>query len=642
MYKRGTQTANGITDLTYRMDRHYDPVGNIELLTVDRNGDEVYTGAGERIETRLFDDTNQITSRTLTNNSIVTPTWSAAGELVQDGQARTRIFDAWGNLVKVEKTLGGQTLLELRRDGLNRVIMQHGKPNGGSGIVNSSDPVLYYLPDSQGRPLAVFEAGKVHPTLERQIPGPQSLVGCRESRDDDSDGVRDRETFVLPDATGSAAGFFDNSTGQMERVHYDPMGVPTCFPSGDINADGKTDWDDYVLLRDDIESSQYDDKGDTDADGDVDVWDAAGFDPKFAGEGILSLTGNTLGLHQMPRTDQSYLAIARTYSEELGRWMSRDPLGFVDGPSVYQAMRGNVFAFSDKAGLQAGLLLKPKLSDHDLRPWVPGKGLNGFPGEHGKPSRLRFQGRGFAITTTSESKDGRSYVSPIMSEQPPKRDVGSVTGCANPVCNPCIFAFTIYININGLNEGDNDLPPDINPFYRDWHGVYGHEEPIEWDYFGESDDVRITPDDAGHSPSDLLSEIVGVVPCGESRLIVVQMSSWRSPHRFSELQIELECSVCVHAPKRKKDAGGRGGPSTPGGRVTPGGGPGQHPGPNGGGSPSTGGGPGTPGPGGTGDDKKVGPITPGSGGPGTPGPSGPRTGSLLTDLVVNAVMNAFQ
>ena len=204
---------------------------------------------------------------------------------MQDGQARTRIFDAWGNLVKVEKTLGGQTLLELRRDGLNRVIMQHGKPNGGSGIVNSSDPVLYYLPDSQGRPLAVFEAGKVHPTLERQIPGPQSLVGCRESRDDDSDGVRDRETFVLPDATGSAAGFFDNSTGQMERVHYDPMGVPTCFPSGDINADGKTDWDDYVLLRDDIESSQYDDKGDTDADGDVDVWDAAGFDPKFAGGG---------------------------------------------------------------------------------------------------------------------------------------------------------------------------------------------------------------------------------------------------------------------------------------------------------------------------------------------------------------------
>ena len=40
-------------------------------------------------------------------------------------------------------------------------------------------------------------------------------------------------------------GFFDLSTGQMERVHYNPMGVPSCLPSGAVNGDGKTDALDY-------------------------------------------------------------------------------------------------------------------------------------------------------------------------------------------------------------------------------------------------------------------------------------------------------------------------------------------------------------------------------------------------------------
>ncbi len=99
------------------------------------------------------------------------------------------------------------------------------------------------------------------------------------------------------------------------------------MPSGDINGDGKTDADDYVLLAAAVAAQTYDEKGDLDADGDVDVWDTVSYEPKVGGTGVLSLTGNTLGLHQMPRINESYLAGARTFSESLGRWTPKDPGG---------------------------------------------------------------------------------------------------------------------------------------------------------------------------------------------------------------------------------------------------------------------------------------------------------------------------
>jgi RHS repeat-associated protein len=46
-----------------------------------------------------------------------------------------------------------------------------------------------------------------------------------------------------------------------------------------------------------------------------------------------------------------YSFYARTYSPELGRWLQRDPLGFVDGTNLYQYVRGRPCARTDPLGL---------------------------------------------------------------------------------------------------------------------------------------------------------------------------------------------------------------------------------------------------------------------------------------------------
>jgi uncharacterized protein RhaS with RHS repeats len=41
----------------------------------------------------------------------------------------------------------------------------------------------------------------------------------------------------------------------------------------------------------------------------------------------------------------------RSYSPELGRWMQRDPLGYVDGPNLYQVVLSRAMTFVDPLGL---------------------------------------------------------------------------------------------------------------------------------------------------------------------------------------------------------------------------------------------------------------------------------------------------
>jgi RHS repeat-associated protein len=47
-----------------------------------------------------------------------------------------------------------------------------------------------------------------------------------------------------------------------------------------------------------------------------------------------------------------YFAPYRFYNPQLARWMSRDPLGMVDGPNVYAYVVGNPLSRIDPLGLQ--------------------------------------------------------------------------------------------------------------------------------------------------------------------------------------------------------------------------------------------------------------------------------------------------
>ncbi|MBY0492842.1 MAG: hypothetical protein K2Y23_01385 [Cyanobacteria bacterium] len=59
------------------------------------------------------------------------------------------------------------------------------------------------------------------------------------------------------------------------------------------------------------------------------------------------------------RTDSGALGIApyRAYDPSLGRWLSRDPLGDVDGPNRYAYVRGNPISFADPLGLKISCIV---------------------------------------------------------------------------------------------------------------------------------------------------------------------------------------------------------------------------------------------------------------------------------------------
>ncbi|MDF1838374.1 MAG: hypothetical protein P1V35_10925 [Planctomycetota bacterium] len=543
-YERGAQTAGGFTDRTYRMEREFDILGNMTSITVDRNGDGLFTGTGESSETRTFNDAGEIVTRSSLDPAVGNPTWFADGAMDDNGEGQTSTYDAWGNLVRVELASTNDLILELRRDALNRIISQHADETG-DGLATGIDTTYTYLPDGAGRALAAFKSGETTPRLERLFAGPESLTGSRESRDDDADGTRDRLTYVLPDATGSAAGFFDQSTGQMERVHYNPMGVPTCLPSGDINGDGKTDADDYVLLRDDVATQTYDDKSDLNSDGLVDVWDAADYEPKVGGTGVLSLTGNTLGLHQMPRVNESYLAGARTFSESLGRWTSKDPSGYVDGPSLYQGMRGNVFSFMDRSGMQSTTDVVtgntrpfPRLGEGQEDRKSPGKTKYGVPKRDG----------GASVTVENPpSSDGEDNIRTTFIGSGNPSVGGQLMGCKLGSCS-CTFEFSAALNIDPIGADPENPPGGLEK----WHGSPAWGDYPKWDVSANEDgwaaDGTVNNQGTGKLDGNSTPYVHfhKRMRCGTKSSITLTASSPPPASVSASISFTVECKDSVH------------------------------------------------------------------------------------------------
>jgi RHS repeat-associated protein len=137
-------------------------------------------------------------------------------------------------------------------------------------------------------------------------------------------------------------------------------GIPDGLPAGDTDSDG--DWDatdsaaaiggGYVLLED------------AELDGDVDASDithaksiTGGY--QTLGFNVLSSTGvkNRKGYAGYERDHAAgvlYHVRHRVLNTTLGRWTRRDPLGYVDGMNLYDAMSGRPTASVDPFGTCAG------------------------------------------------------------------------------------------------------------------------------------------------------------------------------------------------------------------------------------------------------------------------------------------------
>jgi len=130
----------------------------------------------------------------------------------------------------------------------------------------------------------------------------------------------------------------------IEWVKYSPYGIPFGLPGADTDSDGDCDATD-ISNFDSVPS--YDVRYDVDLDGDNDATDKAIAQTYYQGTtygwDTLSSnpdtgTGNRKGYagYEYDSNIDMYHIRNRVLHPELGRWTRRDPLGYVDGMSIYE------------------------------------------------------------------------------------------------------------------------------------------------------------------------------------------------------------------------------------------------------------------------------------------------------------------
>jgi len=151
--------------------------------------------------------------------------------------------------------------------------------------------------------------------------------------------------------------------GEMvEWVKHSAYGVPFALPAGDTDSDGDWDATDSNTI---LGGGAYDVRRDADLDGDVDAADAAHAHSitgsyQTLGRGVLSSAGVSnrrgyAGYEYAPEFEGAgrhlYHVRHRIYDAGVGRWTRRDPLGYVDGMSLYGYVQGLAVVAADPWGL---------------------------------------------------------------------------------------------------------------------------------------------------------------------------------------------------------------------------------------------------------------------------------------------------
>ena len=221
------------------------------------------------------------------------------GNLTDDGEGLFYAYDAWNRLTSVSDSTG--TLVTYELDALGR----------RSKRIEASGQTTRYV-YSGARLLEEYEASSPSGTFTLKIrylygAGLDELVAL-----EDDVGAR---YFVFQDALGSVEAVTDWNGVVLERYRYDAFGQATV-----TNGDGTLTHTDAVTGR-----------------------------PK-------SPLGNSLwftGARWDPESGNYHMR-ARQYEPKTGRFVSRDPLGYVDGPNAYTYGFSDPANWTDPMGLEAG------------------------------------------------------------------------------------------------------------------------------------------------------------------------------------------------------------------------------------------------------------------------------------------------
>lgn len=156
--------------------------------------------------------------------------------------------------------------------------------------------------------------------------------------------------IVEPDGDGGAT--------MVEWIKYSAYGVPFALPAGDTDSDGDCDSTDDAQVTTWKNAPAYDVRGDLNLDGVIDATDESLVVSahQSLGRGVLTSTavGNRkgyAGYEGDAKLSAKWHVRHREFDSALGRWLSRDPMGYVDSLSFYQAHASSPVVCVDSSGL---------------------------------------------------------------------------------------------------------------------------------------------------------------------------------------------------------------------------------------------------------------------------------------------------
>lgn len=327
------------------------------------------------------------------------PAYDAAGNLEYDGK-HAYTYDAWNRLVKVTKAYTdgsggydeGSVVATMAYDGLGRRIEKN--------VQNSADMDCDYHYYHDGQSVVQIDNGQSQ-MLKQYVWGLQYIDElCQIALNIDPanaadptypENIAERFYYALQDANFNNLGIVNHAGRLIERYEYTPYGQRTVYSHGDILAD--IDGDGFVGLNDLTavigtywnQSSDAAQVADLNGDGYVDgddqaivtpgAWNksAPSSDPlvtyptlhsarqlKYVGAGSdpgtpLCEVGHQGLFHDEEFGDRGGLIHNRARTLSMGRFMQRDPLGYVDRMSLYEYVRSAPVALTDSAGTYPGL-----------------------------------------------------------------------------------------------------------------------------------------------------------------------------------------------------------------------------------------------------------------------------------------------
>ncbi|MEY3230536.1 MAG: hypothetical protein RL689_625, partial [Planctomycetota bacterium] len=291
-----------------------------------------------------------------------------------DGLRYGYTYDAFGRLVAVHKeTDTGVVYAQYRYNGLGfRIGWRY--DTSGNGYVDTNDPWYWFCHDDAWRIVATFRATDTYPK-EVFVHHNAGFGGYGGSSYIDSVILRDKEVkakwseeateergerrYYCQNWRADVSALLTDAGSMVEWAKYSSYGVPFALPTGDTDSDGDWDATDSAAI-----TGTYDVRKDANLDGVINASDVTHANSitggyQTLGRGILSSSGvanrkGYAGYEYDPTLEAAgkhlYHVRHRVYDADIGRWMRRDPLGYVDGTSLYEYLRTRPIIHTDPMG----------------------------------------------------------------------------------------------------------------------------------------------------------------------------------------------------------------------------------------------------------------------------------------------------